>query len=248
MFPDRPPQRFDPGEWGRIYDRPALTGGTFPFLRSAEMALDRCLAHSAPGEVWLDVGCGTGHLAAKISARGRRVVALDHDLQMAAAARVRTGRAGAATRLVAGAAERLPLASESVDGVLAVSLLGCLPSAAGFLREAARVLRPGGRLIATFTNGSSLLLGLRARRPAATGDAPSWMYRLYAPGEVRRELAVAGLRLVACRGYNFFVTAGDALIPGARLARGLDWLGRLPLARHLARNFVCVGRKASPAA
>ena len=44
-----------------------------------------------PGEVVLDLGCGTGELAAAIAATGARVLALDSDPAMVAAARRRLG-------------------------------------------------------------------------------------------------------------------------------------------------------------
>jgi ubiquinone/menaquinone biosynthesis C-methylase UbiE len=59
--------------------------------------------------------------------------------------------------LLAGDAPSLPLADRTLDGVVAVSLLGCVADAGVVLREIARVLRPGGLLIATVTSRSSLL-------------------------------------------------------------------------------------------
>ena len=44
-----------------------------------------------PGETVLDLGCGTGELAARIAATGARVWALDADPAMVAAARERLG-------------------------------------------------------------------------------------------------------------------------------------------------------------
>src|SRR5829696_5486209 len=44
-----------------------------------------------PGETVLDLGCGTGELAARIAAAGARVWALDTDPAMVAAARERLG-------------------------------------------------------------------------------------------------------------------------------------------------------------
>ena len=49
------------------------------------------LLDPAPGEAVLDLGCGTGELAAAIQARGARVWALDSDPAMVAAARRRLG-------------------------------------------------------------------------------------------------------------------------------------------------------------
>lgn len=50
----------------------------------------------------------------------------------------------------------LPLASDSLDVVLAVEVIEHLENPWGFLREAIRVLRPGGKLIFTSPNVGSL--------------------------------------------------------------------------------------------
>jgi SAM-dependent methyltransferase len=53
------------------------------------------------------------------------------------------------TRLARATAQELPVASESVDAVLALDLLEHIRDDAAAAREFARVLRPGGLLIAT---------------------------------------------------------------------------------------------------
>ncbi|HEY4791409.1 MAG TPA: class I SAM-dependent methyltransferase, partial [Actinomycetes bacterium] len=49
------------------------------------------LLDASSGEVVLDLGCGTGELAARIAATGARVIGLDSDPAMVAAARERLG-------------------------------------------------------------------------------------------------------------------------------------------------------------
>jgi hypothetical protein len=51
------------------------------------------LLDAGPGEVVLDLGCGTGELAAGIAATGARVIGLDRDPAMVAAAARRLGQA-----------------------------------------------------------------------------------------------------------------------------------------------------------
>ncbi len=101
-----------------------------------------------PGGVVADVGSGTGSLAIALAeARGDvDVVAIDGDPEARAIAREKHG--AARVRWRAGLAQQLPLEEASVDRV-AMSLLLHHLSPDGkreALREARRVLRPGGRL------------------------------------------------------------------------------------------------------
>ena len=62
-----------------------------------------------------------------------------------------------------GAADRLPFADGALDGVYSVEAAQHFPELPGFAREAARVLRPGGRLVVTtfFTSGPAAAGPLR---------------------------------------------------------------------------------------
>jgi ArsR family transcriptional regulator len=93
-----------------------------------------------------DLGCGTGVLAAELARRVRKVVAVDRSAEMLRAARKRL--AGAANVEIHEARlEALPVADASCDAAVAVLVLAYLPEPAAALREAARILRPGGRLV-----------------------------------------------------------------------------------------------------
>jgi SAM-dependent methyltransferase len=85
----------------------------------------------------LEIGCGTGVHAARVRALGRRPVGVDLSAGMLRYARGRlpAGRADAV---------RLPVRDGSVDAAIAVMVHTDMPGYAAVLREAARVLRPGG--------------------------------------------------------------------------------------------------------
>lgn len=101
-----------------------------------------------PGGVAIDVGCGTARaLPALREAVGPsgRVIGIDVTAEMLAMARsLGRERYGA---LVFADAHHLPLPTASVDLVFAAGLLGHVSDVDAVLTEAARVTRPGGKLV-----------------------------------------------------------------------------------------------------
>jgi SAM-dependent methyltransferase len=112
-----------------------------------------------------DVGCGQGRLWSELSAERWRIVGVDRSGEMLARARERnTG-----SEVVQGTAWAWPLATESVDGALLVSVLTCVTGDADqrrVLDEARRCLRPGGLL---FSSDLLLQADARNRRRYARG-------------------------------------------------------------------------------
>ncbi|HVF05510.1 MAG TPA: class I SAM-dependent methyltransferase [Frankiaceae bacterium] len=98
----------------------------------------------APGRA-LDVACGGGFSTRALAAAGHRVLATDLTPESVAAARAATDDQRVAW--AAGAAERLPVATATID------LAGCriaphhFADIAAFVDEVARVLKPGGTFL-----------------------------------------------------------------------------------------------------
>ena len=118
-----------------------------------ELALEAVL-NDAPNRV-LEVGCGEGELAERLTATVPEVVAVDQSPRMVELTRVRGVDAHVAD------VQQLPFPDDSFDAVLAAWMLYHVPDLDRGLSEVARVLRPRTRLVAT-TNGADHLAELLA--------------------------------------------------------------------------------------
>lgn len=93
-----------------------------------------------------DLGCGTGHASVALAPFVRRVIGVDQSAAMLKAAKRRAAGLGN-VELRKGSLEALPLADGSADAALLLLALTYVAMPAAVLREAARILRPSGRLV-----------------------------------------------------------------------------------------------------
>ena len=101
----------------------------------------------------LEVGCGAAQGARWLVAAGARVAAFDVSMGQLLMARRLDARSGVAVPTVQADAQAVPFRDASFD--LVVSAFGAIPfvaDSAGVMRELARVLRPGGRLVFSVTH------------------------------------------------------------------------------------------------
>ena len=102
-----------------------------------------------PGDHVLDIGCGNGllclELARAVGERGS-VTGIDTSCDMLDAAREHCADSPR-VRLIEAGAESIPVADGTLDRAVSLQVFEYLPDIAGALREIARTLRPGGRLV-----------------------------------------------------------------------------------------------------
>jgi demethylmenaquinone methyltransferase/2-methoxy-6-polyprenyl-1,4-benzoquinol methylase len=152
--PSRASEEFS-AQVNRMFDRIAgrydsmnsvMTAGLHHRWR--ERAADR--SSLGPGGAALDVCCGTGDLALELSRRvapGGRVVGCDFSEPMLEVARAKASREGADISFEWADALDLPYEHGSFDAVTVGFGVRNLADLGRGLREMARVLRPGGRLV-----------------------------------------------------------------------------------------------------
>jgi SAM-dependent methyltransferase len=142
------------------------------------------LADLEPGNVVLDVGCGTGTLlleAAKRVGPSGALHGIEPSTEMAARARHKAEGRGVRLEVIETSADRLPYPTPMFDAVFCTLVLHHLPgSMRGVaIREMRRVLRPGGRVVIidwqrpkslakAITGGLSLASLLHNLRPGAS--------------------------------------------------------------------------------
>ena len=95
----------------------------------------------------LDVGTGPGFFAVNLALAGHRVTALDVTEEMLARARENAAAYGARISLVRQNGDALPFPDSSFDLVVSRNVLWNMERPEQALREWARVLRPGGRMV-----------------------------------------------------------------------------------------------------
>jgi ubiquinone/menaquinone biosynthesis C-methylase UbiE len=149
--------------------------------------VDRLLSDAPDGRL-LDVGSGTGQLAARAAAAGRSVVAVDADPDMVAMSGAAVPR-----RVLSASLPALPFTDGAFDAVTANFVVNHVADPRAAVRELARVTRPGGRLSLTIWPARPPAWGaLVSGAFTAAGVVPRASERL-AP-ELDFERSVAGLR------------------------------------------------------
>jgi SAM-dependent methyltransferase len=188
------------------------------------------------GRAIVDLGCGTGYWLPVYAADADRVIGVEPDPALRAAAARRASRTapGLAVDVVAGSAEHIPLATASADVVHARFAYFFPPGTDAGLTEALRVLKPGGRLVVVDNDYRwgefAELLAASAQNPPLRTAASTdrwWAERAATRHEVRSELRFASRADLAAVLHIEFP---------AEEARA--WLDRHPVATGLTYGYV----------
>ncbi len=217
-------------------------GGFDPFLPTGWNTLRRCfgeLVGEVPVDLLLEVGCGTGSAHPVYAGRFERRVAIDLS---GAALRHAQARFPGDDHLRTDAC-LLPFAKASVDTVAFSSVLHHIPEFALALREARRVLRPGGAVFAFDPNllHPAMALFRHPKSPLYRAEGVSPNERPLTPGELRRAFEDAGLGPVmqhAQAGIPYRKVAPGGLNAVLRVYNALDRAMHLSGAGRVFGSFV----------
>jgi 2-polyprenyl-6-hydroxyphenyl methylase/3-demethylubiquinone-9 3-methyltransferase len=143
---------------------------TKPAFQARLRAFEECLAsYDLRGQDWLDAGCGSGTMARYLAQAGASVLGVDAAEEMIVMARALTSQdvPNTVARVDESSPQlrfehiatiaHLPVADQSLDGIICSSVLEYVSDPPASLAEFARVLRPGGRLLVSVANRNSLV-------------------------------------------------------------------------------------------
>jgi len=249
------------------YDGPTGNNALIQQLRAQTMA--SVTQQVPPGSRLVDLGCGTGIDAETLARRGYYVTATDWSPEMVRRTQQSAAAAGLEERLQArhvGIQEIGQLPAGAFDAAYSdLGPLNCVPNLADAAQGLAKILRPGGLLIASVIGRTcpwELALFAargnwdRARLRFAPGpvavplNGHTVWTRYFTPNEFAAVFRRAGFRRVALRGLSVFtpppyMDAFAARHPRliARLARLDEMTGGWPVLRGWGDHFLIVMRR-----
>ena len=135
----------------RYFEAHAATWDSIRSLHVAECEIEAAIVGAMADEplgALLDIGTGTGRMLELFARTADGAIGVDRSSEMLRLARVKLDSAGiAGASLRQGDMSSLPLGDRSVDSILLHQVLHYAQAPGTAIAEAARVLRPGGRLL-----------------------------------------------------------------------------------------------------
>lgn len=203
------------------------------WLRTYHRRVEVLRGRLAPGARVLDVGCAAGFFLEVMRGEGFDVWGVEISAPIAVEAERRIGR----ERIHLGTLADAPHRAESFDLISFWDVVEHLPDPIGALREARRLLRPGGLLLIETQNVESLFARLTGRRWQHFKQVEHLWH--FAPSTARRLLEAGGfetVELTARRagkhvGFGFVAERAGRVHP--LLSTALSPLARLRAAPYL---------------
>jgi ubiquinone/menaquinone biosynthesis C-methylase UbiE len=197
----------------------------------------------ATGKDVLEVGCGTGLILDRVARFARRARGIDLSGGMLAKAAAR------GLDVAQASATELPIATASVDVAYSFKVLAHIPDITGVMREMARVVRPGGWVLAEFYNARSLRRLVKAvKPPTAVSDQThdEHVYTRYDDADAIRGYLPPELSWQTTRGIRVITPVAKLLevpVVGACVRWAEHRLADLPGAREVGGFLVACCRR-----
>ena len=194
------------GQWDRMRDE--LFGDRFHLAALA--------AFADADAVVADLGCGTGQVSAAIAPFVQRVIAVDGSAAMLQAAKRRL-HAFDNVELRRGDLESLPIDAAGVDVATVMLVLHHIAEPANALREAARILEPGGKAIVVDMQAHDREQYRQQMGHVWLGFSETQIERLLADAGFARTRVVALAPDTRAKGPGLFVAIGEKQMQPRRL-------------------------------
>ena len=241
-------------DWARFYEdpKPAKMGAQ-NLISRRRFAVEMIEKRLAAGSKILDVGCGTGHLAAEFNRRGYQAWGTDLAEAMIEYARQHYDR----EHFQVADIERIPFPDNFFDGIVCLGVMEYLTHDESALREMWRVLKPNG--YAVITTPSSIcpffymdrgLVRLRYMLKPVTGvlksmlggqrptkqPYPKVQHRRYRKGSWVKLMQSQGLELEdwVCHSWGWYDL--ERIFPQGAFCRASDRFARNPMMNWLASD------------
>jgi ubiquinone/menaquinone biosynthesis C-methylase UbiE len=212
-----------------VYERIAgeydhrIPGRTPVDHRFTDSEMNFLLSRVQPGDVVLDMGCGTGRFTVPMAEAGADVTGFDISPAMLAQLRATARERGQDVRTCEGDMAHLPFDDDTFDVVTSMLALMHIPieDRQQVFLEVARVLKPGGRLVLGVKNEQFERMS-RVDRFASVditdvenkeliftetedGQILTAPWHSFAPDDLQRLTALSGLSVVSLRGNSTIV-------------------------------------------
>jgi len=207
-----------------------------------DLEVDLVARYGADKDV-LEVGCGTGLILGRVASFASSATGVDLSAGMLAKATER------GLSVMQGSATNLPVRDASVDVAYSFKVLAHVADIEGAMREMARVVRPGGWVLAEFYNARSLRRLVKWLKPPTAVSTQTNDEAVYTRYDTKAAIASylpPELEWVTSRGIRIVTPVSavhDLPVVGHLVRRAEDLLADQPIARDLGGFLVVVARR-----